>query len=589
MMDYVHRVSQGQRLYFDFFDYYGPFTWLPYAFVYRLAGETVIGVRAFLVALKLISVLLAYGLIRRLGRPLFAALGALVLTALLGQPWSYLQVPYASHLTFPLLLALLWLLLPAGERGATWRMAFAGLVTASMLWTKVNTGAYALVGTLIYLACWAPVPSPAAERTRRDTIFDFVRLAFLLFIGAGFQAFVHEHLDPMFFSYLLLPLVLVLLASAWRIREERRSGRSGLARVRLVAVYASAALVLWIAVLFAYFGRAGFDYLAEQARVLGRLQNYIPVPPLGVRAQYVFNEYFWSQLPWLVSALGLSWVALRKRAHTAGNRELEIADARIACLVAVQTLHGFVLYASGDESHLIQIVLPAAVVLFALIAIFERSGALNILRKAPDRAIFAAVTLLAVSSIVSVPSPICYSVADDWWSPRLRYLRYHAAIDDRFAEPPVGVPYHDWDQQVDEAAQHIAALTQGEDEVLVFGGCQLLIYASHSKAGGGKYSHLLYLLRNRLIDRRSFLDLLPDPGVDELLLNPPRLVVFEAGHDAVLEQLPELLRAFERLHYTALTPSGRFKILVRGDAKDISASAAHVLPEAGSDRSVGAP
>ncbi|HMJ10337.1 MAG TPA: hypothetical protein VK524_02970, partial [Polyangiaceae bacterium] len=573
MMDYVHRLSEGQRLHFDFFDYYGPLAWYPYVVAYWLAGQKMIGVRVMLLLLKLVAVVLTYRLIIRLGRSFYAFLGAAVVAALLGQPWSYFQIPYASHLTFPLLLALLSALVSNGPRQYR-RVALAAALTAVMLWTKVNTGMYVFVGAGLYLLNWVPVPAATSARAGRATAVFWLRIASLSAIGLGLHLFVLDHLLEWFWAYLSVPVLVLVLWTAGHALREYRGGDDSAARVAPAALYVAVTAGVWACFLLACFGRSSWDYLAEQARVLSRFDHWYPLPPLGERVQHLgFNEYHWSQLPWLVTAGFLAWILHRRRARAA-SAAMRLADARVAALCSVLTLHGFVLYAAADECHLIQIVLPSAACLFALLAIAQGSGQFSLRSSFAAHTAIAGVTLLTICTIVSLPSENCYRwTKGDWSSDRLAYLRFHSPEDDRLAELPIGTSYGDLDVYMDRTAEHLLDLTPESEPVLVVGGCQLLVYASDNVPAVPRYSHLLYLLRNRILRREAFIDLMPEDELDQLFEHPPRIVVLDIERDPVVfHELPELAAAIRGPDYEEMRGDGPFRIFVRRSADSLASS-----------------
>lgn len=569
MMDYVHRLSEGQRLHFDVFDYYGPAAWLPYSFFYRAFGQQMIGVRVLLLLLKLVSVLLTYAVIRSLGRRYYAVLGALTVTALVGQPWPFFQIPYAPHLTFPMMLSVWWLVFPEAPRIASVRLIAAGVITGLLLWTKVNTGAYVLAGVAVYLACWAPLANqdPRSGSPPAETPLRAVQVLTVLLVAVGFVWFLLAHLNALYFVYLALPLIVALAWTLHHVVCEWRAGHSARSQLGAALVYGGSTLLVWAFVFVAYFGLAeGQAYVSEQLAVLSRFHYQVALPIPGARGQYRgFNEYFWPQLPCLTTALAVYWLMTRRRRHAErGAPSLSVAEARLAGLFLAGTLYGFVIYARGDEVHLVQGVLGAAVVLFGMLAVLDGVPRAGQTTGSVRRWGVAAVTMLAAATLFARPRRMDFDLTfGDWASPRLAYLRYHTEADARAEELPVGMDYDEWDSYIDATAQQVDRLTPDGEEVLVLGATQLINYASNTQPAGGKYSHFFYLLRCGLLDRAAFFELMPKETSQRLLAAPPRVVVWQGGDDDVILALPELKSALRRTPYRFVSRSGPFAVWVR--------------------------
>lgn len=567
MMQYVQRIADGQRLHFDFIDYYGPFAWLPYGVVYALTGQTMFGVRVFLLALKVVSIALSFAIIRRAGHVVYAWLGAGAVTALLGQPWPFFGIAYAPHLTFPLLLGVCSLLLPYREATRRWRAIAAGVLTGLVLWTKVNTGAYVAAGVTLALVHWTPVADrktagSVSARERAWRIFQWITL---VVVGVGFQLFVLPELDGMTFVYFSFPLWIAIAWAARNLLRERWSGLSSAARMSNVASYVGASVATWLVILIGYFGvRGGLSYLREQAEILQSLQVTVPMLPPGEPGQYTrFNRFFWPQLPWIVTAVSGGFFAFKSAGSGAAEQRAH-AEPEVASFFTIATLHGFVIYPRGDESHLIQAVLPATVFLFAILARLERAQAQTRLKVLRTRVFIGLGTLLACGALISLPSAIDYRFgARDWSSPRLRFLRYHDASDDRGDEIRLAMSYRQWDRVLDETARRVDLLTSDGEEVLVLSGAHLLNYASHTEPVGKKYSHFFYLLGQGLLDRKSFARLVPASEITRLLERPPRVIVMERDSPSLLDSLPELLASIESARYERASAPGPFDILVR--------------------------
>lgn len=559
MLDYVHRTSRGQRVYFDFFDYYGPLAWwLPGRF-YALAGQKEIGVRIYLLIVKIASVLVTYGFIRRFSDALHAVLGALMVAALLGQPWTFFQIPYAPHLTFPLVLATWLTVLWPSERRLSWRVVVAGALVAATAWIKVSTGAFSLAGTSFYLAFWLPRsgsrPPRAGSGRAAEAAFRLAQLASLAGIVIAFHLFLGPHFRVEYFAYLSLPLVLV---AAWTAREivgrwKRRESTEH--HAVFVFVHVATAIGCWALYLLAHFGRSAAPYLAEQVETIRRLRLETPFLAPSTVSPHA-GQYLWMRLPWLGTALGATWVVARIRT---GGESLRNVDATVAGLWAMVTLHAFVMVPRLDDAHLIQAVLPAVALLFVLAHRLE--GLLTGLPRARlwARSACALGSVVAVAGILELPPRSAFAItAGDWNSPRLRYLTYHAHGNSDLGDVTFsGMSYAQWDHEIDEASRLIDSLTEDGEEVLITGRAQLLNYASNTTPFGGRYSHFFYLLRSGLLDRRAFLELVPREVVDRFLHDPPRVLVTD-GDRVLQDTFPEIEDALVRSNYRLV---GRWRVV----------------------------
>jgi hypothetical protein len=502
-------------------------------------------------------------LIGSLGRRFYAVLGALTVTVLVGLPWPFFQIPYAPHLTFPMMLGV-WLLVFPVTLAAGWvRLAGAGVITGLLLWTKVNTGAYVLAGVAVYLACWAPQGEVAERASSRlsEALLRAVQGTGLLVVLVGFHWFLLAHLNALYFVYLSLPL---LVASAWtgrHVSEAWRAGRSAKPQLRAAAVYVASTLLVSALVFVAYFGlEGGKAYVVEQLSVLSRFHYEAALLMPGAKGQYRgFNEYFWPQLPWLTTLTALYWLLTRRQRRAESD-----AEARLAGLFIAGTLYGFVIYARGDESHLVQGVLGSAVVLFAMLAVIDSEARVHDSKRSMGRWMLGAVTLLAAATLFARPRSIDFDLTfGDWANPRLSYLRYHTAADARAQELRLDMDYDDWDSYIDATAQKVDELTRDGEEVLVMSPAQLINYASNTEPAGGKYSHFFFLLRCGLLDRAAFYELMPKESVRRLLSSPPRVVVWQGDDRAIVEKLPELDSALRRARYRHVSRVGPFAIWVR--------------------------
>jgi hypothetical protein len=345
MLGYVHAIARGARVHFDFFDYYGPLGWaLPSAF-YGAAGETVVGVRIYMLLLKLTSVALTYAFVGRLcGRRLAAGLATLLTAALVGQSWPAFQIPYAGHLAYPVVLgAWLLLLVPGDRRPRHWMVA--GTVTAAIVWIKVTEGAFVLAGGLFHLLYFRRFPGDG-EASRSAAARRRLALWLLVVYWAVFHVFVAAHFGWAYFIYLSLPLLIALGWARRGILDEPERLRPALSAA---TTYGVSACVAWVIIGSVTFGPVElWRYIVGQATTLVRLEHAVPFPTLGHYGTLGnFTRFCFPLLPILVTIVFTRrWILYRERAR------LDAPDAISAGVFAMTTFHTFVIYARSDEVHL---------------------------------------------------------------------------------------------------------------------------------------------------------------------------------------------------------------------------------------------
>ena len=577
MLSYVDSVSRGERLHFDFFDYYGVLAYPPASAFYAAAGEKVIGVHVYMLLLKLLSAGAAYLFTRRLASTFYAVASAVLVAALVGQRLPQLQIPYAAYLCFPVVL-LVWVILTVPQKSnRSAYIGLAGALTGLLLWTKVTEGAFLLAGGLFHLfylyrepgtgqsarrAATAnetrpAVPSLSLARRRATLALE---MAGLVAYATLFHLFIREHYGFLYFLYLSVPLGLALAAAAHAMLTRSQERPPLGARAKHAVYYFFATFAVWLAIWLIYFGPVeGTAYLGEQARVLSRLKYAAPFPPIGREGDLgPFNRYFWPQLPWVATAAFAIWLVLRARAPRAAASAA--SDASCAGAFTLLALHTFIIYARSDEIHLLFATLPAVPVVCILAARLEQLVPSDPRRKML-RVLFAGMTALGVLSIVSVPRASHYALGEsNWGSPRLEHLRYH---DPNTFVHGIDVPVRQLDIDTDAAARHLDALTEPGEEVLVLGRNHLVYFASETRTVGGRYRHLFYLLREGALDPQGLTELVPASVLERLYRDPPRVMVGELDRRELADSLPELQKAIPRAGYKLVGKWGVFRLYQR--------------------------
>jgi hypothetical protein len=562
---YIDRIARGERLHFDFLDYYGPLTYLLPAWAYALTGKTVIGVRLWLVVLKLLTLAASYFAVRRLTDRFFGLLAACVLGVLLGLPWAMFQIPYAHHSTLPCVLLVVGLMFESGRLPGVRRLFACGLLTAAAALMKVSIGAFAMLGALLYLFYWA-APEAGTSRTESARLVRAVRMAQglgLLVIPAILHGFISEHFNWGYFFYLTAPTLLVVIACSGKVLSDIRAQSPVGHLLRGWATYLGATVVAYLAVLLAFLGpSAVLPYLREQHAVLRTMQLVADFEPVGLRGLYRgYGEYLWPQLPWLLTLLYMMW-SLFARRHASDAGIDHRANARMFGMFAVATLHGYVIYSVPDDAHIMQHVLLVAPLLFVpLHHVGRMFGPRAFVRW---RVGVAAAALTYASTLVFIPPRDAYTMGrGDWHSPRLAHLTYHRSWTPWANPTNPQISDRMLDEQLDRAARQIDTLTDEGEAILVLAPLHLLYYASHTLPVLPRYSQLFYLLGHGRLTPEHFRELVPESELSKLVAHPPRLIVRVHGHERLIEALPELASALTAGNYRMVGRWGVLRIYLR--------------------------
>ncbi len=566
LLESVRLVAEGQRVFWDFIDIYGPLNYTGPAFFYELFGESALGVRVWVLIVKLLCVGLAFFATRRFADGLSAWLSVAWTTVLLGLPWQAMQMPFAYLHSVPLLLAVYTLLLAPPLRHERAARVAAGALTGAILLIKVSTGAFCLAAGALYCAYWLPRREAVAPRQHAQAAAA-QRVAWigLLVFGAAFVYFVRRKVDWLFYLYLDVPLLVVL---AWTALQVRRDGdRTALAsRLRAATDYVAASAAGALLLCVAYFGGAGtLRYIREMALLIRVMKYDHAVLPVGQRGLYDgFNEYFWMQLPWSLTLLFMTWTVLgaRGRGESAFGAEWPAQRALATGLFGFTTLGVFVFYQYGTEVHLLSGVLSAGPCLFVLLFQIRRIlEARAAARHAPRmQAALAPALALSVgvwlSTVTYLPRLDSLSWGDGDWTVssgrkpsdnRLSHLRFRQPGAAGVTELSDELPSDEWDAAINDAAMFVDEITQDDEEILVLSQDEIIPFHSFTRHVGGRYRLAFFWLRIGLLDRQGFDRLVPRRVFQELLEKPPRIVVSAYGDGpALLGPLPELQNLLQR-------------------------------------------
>lgn len=538
LLEYIRMMAQGARPFFDFIDAYGPVTWvLPVSF-FLLAGKHELGVRLFLVILKVFIVLLTYETVKRQASRFYGFLAAGVMAALWGQPWQYLQTPYAAHTSFFLMICAWFFLISEPLKKREGNLFFAALFTALTFWTKLNSGMFLLAGGLFYCFYWLPpmVSGLYPSFRKGASLIMGIQISGLLAYGALFHLYIADYFNKLYFFYLSLPILLLLCRTLWKILSEKGAPCLFFSSLRSWFIYLSMTIAMALAMQLGYFGWAGgIEYWREISGILSRLDYMSPFPPLGMPGLYDgYNEYYWMQLPWLVTAVFSMWLLFRKRLpfQRLYRKKWGAVQSRVIGVWLLFVFSSFAIYSRSDETHLFQAVTPAIPVLFVLLHQMEAAWTFNrIGHRLPLRLIILGLTGLYLSTIFSMPSlSFLDAPVGEWNTEYLNGIRMTAK--NRYIVYMEDVLANDLSKYVDQ-------ITEDWSPVLVLNENQMINYNSKTVPVGGRYQYLFYMLRSDLIDRKAFDELTPDHVLRDLLENPPAVIVNSQGRTNLLKHIPE--------------------------------------------------
>jgi hypothetical protein len=564
ILQYIDAMAHGERPYRDFVDAYGILNWVfPVAF-YRAFGDRVWGVRMWLVVLKVVTVVIAYLLVRNLatgpstgeqaegasGRGRFyAALAGLWTTVLIGAQWQSLQTPYAFLTVMPLTMGAWYFLLCTPLRKPQWNVYAAALLTAITIWTKLNTGMFLLAGGLFTYFFWIPAaataptaeparpePSPAARLWLRRA-----RAVGAVAYGVIFCLFMRQHFNVWFFVYLLVPLVLGL---GWTIRStvHRAGGSQAATDLAFFRLYLAVSVALSFAVLVLYYGAEAPRYIRELSGILSSIRYTAPFPPLGEPGHYIgLNEYYWLELPWVLTAAFAVWVALAERfGPRAFGSEWPRRRAQVSALFVLITLHSFVMYARCDETHIYQMLVLVVPAVFIVLAQLDSFVGTSNPRGAWLRAGLAGFCVWFSSSLFVVPTASAFQIGPgDWHNPKLAHLHYRQKFSPYVQDASSELFDHDWDIAEDDAAEYVRRVSKPDEEMLLLTANRLVFLNSDTRPIGGRYHFFFYLASVGLLDRQGFDRLVPKEVLDDIMSRPPRVIVSSMGNCPLAEMFPE--------------------------------------------------
>lgn len=552
ILTYIDDMAHGLAPHWDFIDAYGILNWVFPVLFYSAVGQKVWGIRLWLWIMKLGCVALTWAFVRRLTNRLYAALAVVWFTVFIGQPWQSMQTAYAFVNVVPMVLGAWYFILLAPIRDYQKNVTLAALCTTAAIWTKLNTGLYLFAGGLFCYFYWLEEPNASmasdgggdAAASRKDANwFLGARLLGLVAYAYFFSAFTRKHFNVWFLVYLIVPLVLVLAYTGRHCVRDRRPPQVYL---RSFSRYLATTTLLSLGIWFGYYRHEAFTYARELAGILHAIDYTAIFPSLGEPGMYVgLNEYYWLQLPWLLSIAYGGWIALGKYGEPAFGAEWRRERAVATSLFVLTVLHSWVMYARADETHIFQILMVIAPPLFVIFYQVERL--LRARRPQFGRGFRVVVTAAAIVYPLTIAIKPTFDVfnlhAGEWWNPKFAYLRYRPDPNPYVKNFDPGVTDHEWDRAEDMTARYVDDVTDDNEEILALTASRLIHINSHTVPIGGRYHFLFYLVSVGLIDRAGF-DALAPPGLlSDVLTHPPRVMIGCTG------RIPPLILAFPEFRW----------------------------------------
>jgi hypothetical protein len=593
LLESVRLAAQGQRVFWDFIDIYGPLNYGPPALFYDLSGGHAWGVRVWVLLVKLSAVAVTYPTLARLADRFSAWLCVAWLTVLLGLPWQALQMPFAFMHCVPLLLGTCALLIVRPFGRGPLDSILAGALTAMALLLKVSTGSFLLAAGTFYCAYWLPREHARAaddESARAPRWQEAIEVGALGVFGAAFLYLVRKKVDWLFYLYLDVPL-LILLGWTWAHVRKGAGRASFRARARKSLEYFGSSSIFALLIGLWYFGWQGsLRYVREMRLLISVMLYEHPVLALGEPGLYRgFNEYYWMQLPWGITTLFLVWAVLGARgrgARTFGERWPK-ERARATGLFGFATLGMFVFYQFGTEVHLLSGLLGAGPCLFVLLFQIRRMleeiaverGKLRLgklLRPGLGAAVAVWLSTIAywprLTALIWPPGDWTISEGaphrpSDNRLVHLRFREPDAPGVNNFSE---ALPDDEWDRIMNEASMFVDEITEDGEEILVVSQDEIVPFHSFTRHVGGRYRLAFFWLRIGLLDREGFDRLVPREVLQKIIQHPPRVVVSAYGDmPLLLERLPELRGLGEK--YRLLRSFGYIQILERNPERAVVA------------------
>lgn len=563
LLTFIDQVAHGELPHRDFIDAYGPLNAMLPAPAYLLSGNRILGVRIWMVLVKLLSVVLTFMLVRRLADAFHGFWAALLTTGFLGLPWPYMVAPYAFHHAYPLTLLTCFLLFCRPFSKPVRNLAAAAFVTSIVLLLKINVGCFLLAGGILALLGWAPLPTEAGPPDPRESqpgarrTFRMLQIAALASFVGVFLIFIRQYFNWQYLLYLVLPLGLATSAYTLRVGADIRDGAPWMSQLRSAFLYGFSSIAITLLAGLLAFGPSGLvDYAETLIGIVTHIDYVSPFPELGAPGPHLrYNDYYWTQLPWLATAIYGGGLVLR-RVRSRTSPKAQDLDA----LWIPYTAGLFIIYARSDGAHLVQLVIASIPILFIGLAELE-GGASRIW----TRGLVGAASLLAATSLWwGFELPMLPPADDGWKAAPARGLAYRNPAPPALREGSSPLSNPDVDRALEDLAHYIDEITEDDEEILVTVPNEILPLLSNTRSYGGRYKYYFYLAKTDFLTPENFAFLVPSELLTRLKTDPPRVMVVSFGQPTLYQLVPGFVKLL-RQNYRFDRRFAHFVVQLRND------------------------
>jgi hypothetical protein len=403
-------------------------------------------------------------------------------------------------------------------------------------------------------------------------------------LGVAFAlcAYVSAHFELLYVAYLVLPLLLTIGTALFASDQPDQAAMYR--RLRYLGIYAGGTLAFSALILVGYYGFAGAaDYGRELFDIITTIQYRREFPALGKPILYLgLNEYYWLQLPWLLTALYGVWLALQRHfgARSYG-RAWPDKRREVSAVFLLATLHAFVLYPRSDDMHLFQALLMTVPALFVVLA--QLDGFLRQWRPGLGvhfrEGVLVLCALYASTIFVQPTLDVFHTQPGDYANARLELLDYRKAREDHLMPSPSRLSDREWDIMLDSTARYVDSITEENEPILVLSDQRLVHGASGTTSVGGRHAFYFYLVSTGLLDREGFDKIVPPEVIQNILDNPPRVIVTFDERNPMMRAFPELRRLRDQRYvHTKLFRYMRVYELKSARSPFLAAHAAGIVP-----------
>jgi len=542
--DYLQRIVNGELPYRDFLDIYGPLNWLLPAAAYKLAGNQWIGVRVWMLFIQLVILFFAFKLTAILSNRFYSICVFLIVMIFLGIPVCLNYSPYAHMHVYPLTLMVLYLLLKPQYLQLN-RCLVAGGLTGIAVFLKISSGLFLLLAGLyicFYFSCHNHKDSniDGIEKNQRALYLYWCKISVAVLYIIVFTVFIAPNYERQYFWHLTFPLLVCILFTlsfeTGRLYSHASAAywQNGVFQIKQCLSFGLGSLGM-VAILMMLFAPSGTteSMLTFFPKILTETDYALKFPPLWMdevySIHYILNNYFWLQLPWIVTGLfGVAYICVlwQKMAPHADAFHLNHWKNRILIksvgLFMAASLGQHVIYPTPDLGHLLQNIIPWIVALGASIYYLEQI--LFVLY--PSRLVFQIVfivflgiwaTPLVHYSLFEVGYPL-YHVFEIPQLERIDHLAGYKKKQSHY------IPHNAYEEIIG-TARFIRSNAKKEDQILNISDVKAINFYSGKRLYGGRDSFLFYLIPHGRLTHEALMRLASPETLEKLFHHPPRFII----------------------------------------------------------------